>query len=101
MSDPLIPPYTQHSCPTGASPITFSPRAMEAVKARRTQVPSFYFDVLKIAEYWGIGGGPRKYHHTGLTSTYYALREALATLVEEVCVLGLGCGLGAACAHQH
>jgi alanine-glyoxylate transaminase / serine-glyoxylate transaminase / serine-pyruvate transaminase len=61
--------------PPGASPIVFSPRALEKKVACR----SFYFDVALLEDYWVR----RKYHHTMSASLIYALREALATVEEE------------------
>ncbi|XP_032817996.1 alanine--glyoxylate aminotransferase [Petromyzon marinus] len=70
-------------CPPGPSPISFSQRAWERLLARKTEVPSFYFDMKGLANYWGCDEGPRRYHHTGPISAVYALREGLAELVEE------------------
>ena len=45
---------------------------------------SYYFDMNLVGEYWGVDDGVgRKYHHTGMVSNVYALREALALLAEE------------------
>lgn len=71
------------NCPTGTSPITFSDRARKKIKLRKTKVPSFYFDINLLANYWGIDGEIRSYHHTGLISNVYALREGLSLLVDE------------------
>ncbi len=38
--------------PPGLAPIAFSERALERIRARRHPVPSFYFDVLELAQYW-------------------------------------------------
>ncbi|HEY6106641.1 MAG TPA: alanine--glyoxylate aminotransferase family protein [Anaeromyxobacteraceae bacterium] len=69
------------SCPPGLAPLTLSPRAMEAVKARRTKVQSWYLDCGMIADYWAEG--KRVYHHTAPISMVYAVREALRLVVEE------------------
>ncbi|KAI8516976.1 hypothetical protein Bbelb_055570 [Branchiostoma belcheri] len=72
--------------PPGASPISFSPRARGKLARRKQKVPSFYFDMNLLSDYWGVGlqkGQPRKYHHTGPISSVYALREGLAKLAEE------------------
>jgi alanine-glyoxylate transaminase/serine-glyoxylate transaminase/serine-pyruvate transaminase len=61
--------------PSGASPIVFSPRALEKKVACR----SFYLDVALLEDYWVR----RKYHHTMSASLIYALREALAGVEEE------------------
>ncbi len=67
-------------CPPGLSPVSFSPRAVEAIKARKTKVQSFYFDVLMLQRYWGE---ERFYHHTAPISMVYALREGLRIVLEE------------------
>ncbi len=69
------------SCPPGLAPLTLSSRAIEAVKARRTKVQSWYLDCGLIADYWAEG--KRVYHHTAPISMVYALREALRLVVEE------------------
>jgi alanine-glyoxylate transaminase/serine-glyoxylate transaminase/serine-pyruvate transaminase len=69
------------SCPPGLAPLTLSPRALAAVKARRTKVQSWYLDVSMIADYWAEGR--RAYHHTAPISMVYALREALRVVLEE------------------
>jgi len=68
------------SCPPGLSPVTFGPRAVDVVKARKTKVQSWYLDLSLLAQYWGE---ERVYHHTAPISMNYALREALRLVVEE------------------
>lgn len=68
------------SCPPGLAPVSFGPRAMEAIKARKTKVQSWYLDMTMIGRYWG---SDRFYHHTAPINMNYALREALAIVVEE------------------
>jgi alanine-glyoxylate transaminase/serine-glyoxylate transaminase/serine-pyruvate transaminase len=68
------------SCPPGLSPITFSPRAMETIKARKHKCQSWYLDMGLIASYWGED---RMYHHTAPISMLYALRESLRLVMEE------------------
>jgi alanine-glyoxylate transaminase/serine-glyoxylate transaminase/serine-pyruvate transaminase len=41
------------SCPPGLAPITFGPRAMEKIKARKTKVQSWYLDMAMVQRYWG------------------------------------------------
>lgn len=67
-------------CPPGLSPVSFSDRAVAALKARKTKVQSWYFDLSLIESYWG---GDRAYHHTGPISMVYALREGLRIVLEE------------------
>jgi len=69
------------SCPPGLSPLTLSPRALDAVKARKTRCRSWYLDLGMIADYWA--DGKRAYHHTAPISMVYALREALRIVLEE------------------
>jgi alanine-glyoxylate transaminase/serine-glyoxylate transaminase/serine-pyruvate transaminase len=68
------------NAPPGLAPITFSEKAIERIRARRTKVQSWYFDVNLIEQYWG---GDRAYHHTAPISMNYALREALRIVHEE------------------
>jgi alanine-glyoxylate transaminase/serine-glyoxylate transaminase/serine-pyruvate transaminase len=68
------------SCPPGLSPITFGPRAMEKIKARKSKVQSWYLDVTMLAQYWGQD---RVYHHTAPINMTYGLYEALRVVLEE------------------
>ncbi len=68
------------SCPPGLSPVSLSPRAMEAATKRRTKVQSWYLDVNLLSSYWGQ---ERVYHHTAPISMNYALHEALRLVLEE------------------
>jgi alanine-glyoxylate transaminase/serine-glyoxylate transaminase/serine-pyruvate transaminase len=68
------------SCPPGLAPITVSERAMDRVRARSAPVRSFYFDLRLLDEYYT---GAHRYHHTAPISMFYALREALAVVLEE------------------
>ncbi len=68
------------SCPPGLAPVTFSPRAIAALRGRRSQVQSWYLDVSMIEKYWGA---ERVYHHTAPISMSYALAEALRVVLEE------------------
>ncbi|GFR93266.1 serine--pyruvate aminotransferase [Elysia marginata] len=70
------------SAPPAASPISFNQRARDAIASRKTRVRSFYFDAAELANYWGCDEGPRRYHHTGMISSVYALREGLAHFAE-------------------
>lgn len=67
--------------PPGLSPISFSDRAVEAIRNRKTKIQSFYLDVTLLEDYWM--GDTRKYHHTMSMSLIYALREALRIVIEE------------------
>lgn len=68
------------SCPPGLSPVTFSDRAVAAIKARQTKVQSWYLDLSMIAQYWGA---ERVYHHTAPINMNYALYEALRLIESE------------------
>lgn len=70
------------SCPPGISPVTFSEKAVEVVKARKTTVPSWFLDKNLVMGYWG-GGGKRAYHHTAPVNALYALHEGLVMLLDE------------------
>ena len=67
------------SCPPGLAPFTASPRAMEHVRARTFDNPVWYLDLKLLADYYDA----RKYHHTAPISTFYALREGLAAIMDE------------------
>jgi len=69
--------------PPATSPISFSQRARDKITSRKTRCRSYYFDAAELANYWGCDEGPRRYHHTGMVSSVYALREGLARLAEE------------------
>jgi alanine-glyoxylate transaminase/serine-glyoxylate transaminase/serine-pyruvate transaminase len=68
------------SCPPGCSPVSFSDRALEAIRNRKTKVQSWYLDVSLLLKYWGQ---ERAYHHTTPISTCYAIREGLRLVLEE------------------
>jgi alanine-glyoxylate transaminase/serine-glyoxylate transaminase/serine-pyruvate transaminase len=68
------------SCPPGLAPVSFSERAVAALKARRTKVQSWYLDLTTIMGYWG---GDRAYHHTAPITMVYAIREGLRLVLEE------------------
>ena len=70
------------SCTPGLSPITFSPRAVEAVQNRKTPVQSWFMDVSLVVGYWGTGT-KRSYHHTAPINALYSLHESLLMLQEE------------------
>ena len=70
------------SCVPGLSPVTFGPRAVAALTARRGKVQSWFLDFSLITAYWG-GGAKRAYHHTAPVNALYALHESLVMLAEE------------------
>lgn len=68
------------SCPPGLSPVTFSPRALAAMDARKQKVASWYLDIGMLRNYWGAD---RAYHHTAPINMNYALHQALRLVLEE------------------
>ena len=69
------------SCTPGLSPVTFSERAVDRIKKRKTRVQSWFLDLNLVMGYWG--SGKRAYHHTAPINPLYGLHEALAMLQEE------------------
>ena len=68
------------SAPPGMAPITVNARVEEVIRARKTPVQSWYFDLTPAMDYWGK---ERTYHHTPPISLIYGLREALRLVLEE------------------
>jgi alanine-glyoxylate transaminase/serine-glyoxylate transaminase/serine-pyruvate transaminase len=71
------------SCPPGLSPVSFGPRALARLDARKTKPQSWYLDVTMLRKYYLGGGGGRMYHHTAPINMTYALHEALTIVLEE------------------
>ncbi len=70
------------SCVPGLSPVSFSSRAVEAIKARKSKVQSWFLDLNLVMGYWGAEA-KRSYHHTAPVNSLYALHESLVILKEE------------------
>lgn len=68
------------SCPPGLSPMAFSTRALEWLRARTSPVRSWYLDIKLIHDYSTVS---HRYHHTAPISMFYALREALLAIADE------------------
>ena len=68
------------SCPPGLAPIAVSRRAMDYLNARKTPCRSWYLDLKLLYDYHTVS---HRYHHTAPISMFYALREALAVIMEE------------------
>lgn len=68
------------SCPPGLSPVSFSERAAEVIKNRKTPCQSWYLDLGMLMKYWGQD---RFYHHTAPITMNYALYEGLRLVAEE------------------
>jgi len=66
--------------PSGMSPVTLSPRAVAAIKARQRPPHAWYLDLELLDRYWN---GDHAYHHTISSALVYALREGLRLVVEE------------------
>jgi alanine-glyoxylate transaminase/serine-glyoxylate transaminase/serine-pyruvate transaminase len=71
------------SCPPGLAPVSFGPRALARLDARKTKPQSWYLDVTMLRKYYVGGGGGRVYHHTAPINMTYALHEALTIVREE------------------
>lgn len=68
------------SAPPGMAPMTVNSRVEDILRARKTKVQSWYFDLTPVMNYWGK---ERTYHHTPPISLLYGLREALRLVSEE------------------
>ena len=70
------------SCTPGLSPVSFSERAVAAIKARKSSVQSWFLDTNLVMGYWGPNA-KRAYHHTAPVNALYALHESLVMLQDE------------------
>nr|CAH7751710.1 unnamed protein product [Callosobruchus chinensis] len=50
--------------PPGLAPISFSSKARDAIFARKTPVPVYYWDMTLLGRQWKCFDGNRIYHHT-------------------------------------
>lgn len=69
------------ACPPGLAPVSMSDRALEAIRARKTPVKSWYLDLSLIMNYWS--GNTRAYHHTAPINMNYGLNAALDLVISE------------------
>ena len=71
--------------PPGLGPITVGPRAMAAVRARKTKPGTWYLDLSLLFQYWGETGATKKraFHHTAPIANIYGIHEALRLILEE------------------
>ncbi|MAV64290.1 MAG: alanine--glyoxylate aminotransferase [Pelagibacteraceae bacterium TMED237] len=69
------------SCPPGASPVSFSEKAMNKILNRKTKVPNFYLDMQQIIQY--LEGEQRTYHHTAPINSMYAIYQGLLDIHNE------------------
>lgn len=70
------------SCTPGLSPVSFSDKAAEVIRNRKTKVQSWFLDLNLVMGYWGKGA-KRAYHHTAPINALYALHESLVILQQE------------------
>ena len=70
------------SCVPGLSPVSFSERAAQVIRERKTPVQSWFLDLNLVMGYWG-GSVKRAYHHTAPVNSLYALHESLVIVQEE------------------
>lgn len=69
------------SCPPGASPVSYSERAMQKIRNRERQISNWYLDIRELEKYWF--GQKRVYHHTAPINMMYALHQGLSDMLEE------------------
>jgi alanine-glyoxylate transaminase/serine-glyoxylate transaminase/serine-pyruvate transaminase len=71
--------------PPGLGPITVSPRAMAAVRARAQKPSTWYLDLALLFQYWGEESGTKKraFHHTAPIASIFGMHEALRLILEE------------------
>lgn len=65
--------------PPGLGLITVSPRAMEAIRDRKSPIASWYFDLALTEESWG---DVRTFPHTAPVNAIYGLYEALRLITD-------------------
>ena len=70
------------SCVPGLSPVSFSERAAQVIRERKSKVQSWFLDLNLVMGYWGTDA-KRSYHHTAPVNSLYALHESLLILQEE------------------
>ena len=71
------------SCVPGLSPITFSTKAVERIKGRKTRAQSWFCDISLLMSYYETGEKTRAYHHTAPVNSLFAMNEALRLVEEE------------------
>ena len=70
------------SCVPGLSPISFSQKAVNVIRERKTKIQSWFLDQSLVMSYWS-GNGKRSYHHTAPVNSLYGLHESLLQLHNE------------------
>lgn len=71
------------SCVPGLSPITFSTRAVQRIKNRKSRAQSWFCDISLLMSYYESGEKTRAYHHTAPVNSLFAMHEALRLVEEE------------------
>ncbi len=66
--------------PSGFSPISFGPRAIQIVESRESPAAGWYLDIQRLRKYWGP---EHMYHHTASSPLVYALHESLRFIQEQ------------------
>jgi alanine-glyoxylate transaminase/serine-glyoxylate transaminase/serine-pyruvate transaminase len=69
------------SCPPGLSPVSFSDRAIEFIRSRKSPVQSWYLDLSLLAGYFE--GAKRVYHHTAPITAIFGLAAGVDRALEE------------------
>jgi alanine-glyoxylate transaminase/serine-glyoxylate transaminase/serine-pyruvate transaminase len=69
------------SCPPGLAPLSFSDKAIDRLKSRKSKVPNWYLDLTMIMQYWE--GHTRAYHHTAPINMIYGIYAALDCILAE------------------
>ncbi len=69
------------SCPPGASPVSFSEKALSKIKNNSSIIPNWYLDMTSLEKYWF--GEKRAYHHTAPINMMYALYQGLSDILDE------------------
>jgi len=70
------------SCTPGISPVSFSKKATDVIKNRKTKVTSWFLDMNLVMGYWGANT-KRAYHHTAPVNALYSFHESLVMLQDE------------------
>ncbi len=70
------------SCTPGISPVSFSEKATDVIKSRKTKVTSWFLDMNLVMGYWGPNA-KRAYHHTAPINALYSFHESLVMLQDE------------------
>lgn len=67
----------------GLAPVSIGTRALAKFEQRKTPVPSWYFDLAKLLQYWQVKDGRRAYHHTAPIAPLLALHQSVTDILTE------------------